>query len=65
VSERVAYSPTLYCSFCGKSHHEVRCMVAGPTVFICDECLDVCVGVVAFHGGAVDGDAEYASWGAP
>jgi ATP-dependent Clp protease ATP-binding subunit ClpX len=30
---------TLYCSFCGKSQHEVRKLIAGPTVFICDECV--------------------------
>ena len=30
---------TLYCSFCGKSQHEVRKLIAGPTVFICDECI--------------------------
>src|SRR5512140_2478936 len=32
---------TLYCSFCGKSQHEVRKLIAGPTVFICDECVDL------------------------
>src|SRR5699024_1665460 len=33
---------TLYCSFCGKSEHEVRKLIAGPSVFICDECVDLC-----------------------
>lgn len=33
--------PTLYCSFCGKSHHEVAQMIAGPEVFICDACVDL------------------------
>ncbi len=33
---------TLYCSFCGKSQHEVKKLIAGPTVFICDECIDLC-----------------------
>ena len=33
---------TLYCSFCGKSQHEVRKLIAGPTVFICDECVASC-----------------------
>jgi len=33
---------TLYCSFCGKSQHEVRKLIAGPTVFICDECVELC-----------------------
>jgi hypothetical protein len=32
----------LYCSFCGKSQHEVRKLIAGPVVFICDECVDLC-----------------------
>ncbi len=35
-------SKLLYCSFCGKSQHEVRKLIAGPSVFICDECVDVC-----------------------
>lgn len=34
-------SPTLYCSFCGKSQHEVRKLIAGPTAFICNECVDL------------------------
>ncbi|MFZ9430289.1 MAG: ClpX C4-type zinc finger protein, partial [Burkholderiaceae bacterium] len=33
---------TLYCSFCGKSQHEVKKLIAGPSVFICDECIDLC-----------------------
>jgi ATP-dependent Clp protease ATP-binding subunit ClpX len=33
---------TLYCSFCGKNQHEVRKLIAGPTVFICDECVELC-----------------------
>ena len=32
----------LYCSFCGKSQHEVRKLIAGPSVFICDECIELC-----------------------
>ncbi len=35
---------TLYCSFCGKSQHEVRKLIAGPTVFICDECVELMYG---------------------
>ena len=38
---------TLYCSFCGKSQHEVRKLIAGPTVFICDECVEVCLTLLA------------------
>src|SRR5215467_2853431 len=37
---------TLYCSFCGKSQHEVRKLIAGPEVFICDECVDLCIDIV-------------------
>ncbi|SMF97113.1 ATP-dependent Clp protease ATP-binding subunit ClpX [Methylomagnum ishizawai] len=44
---------TLYCSFCGKTQHEVRKMIAGPTVFICDECVDSC-------NGLLDGQAREA-----
>jgi ATP-dependent Clp protease ATP-binding subunit ClpX len=33
---------TLYCSFCGKSQQEVRKLIAGPTVYICDECVELC-----------------------
>jgi ClpX C4-type zinc finger len=33
---------TLYCTFCGKSQHEVKKLIAGPSVFICDECIDLC-----------------------
>lgn len=38
--------PTLYCSFCGKSQHEVRKLIAGPTVFICDECIELCNDII-------------------
>src|SRR5438477_13083797 len=38
-------SDTLYCAFCGKSQHEVRKLIAGPTVFICDECVDLCAAI--------------------
>ncbi len=56
-------SRLFYCSFCGKSNHEARAMVAGVAVVICDECLDVCVEIFAYrHRGAADGEAEYASW---
>src|SRR6056300_1030260 len=36
----------LYCSFCGKSQHEVRKLIAGPTVFICDECVELCMDII-------------------
>jgi len=37
---------TLYCSFCGKSQHDVRKLIAGPTVFICDECIELCRDII-------------------
>lgn len=37
---------TLYCSFCGKSQHEVRKLIAGPASFICDECVELCMGII-------------------
>ncbi len=41
---------TLYCSFCGKSQHEVKKLIAGPTVFICDECIILCLDIVIEDG---------------
>ena len=37
---------TLYCSFCSQSQHEVRKLIAGPAVFICDECLELCMDII-------------------
>src|SRR5882724_4260407 len=37
---------TLYCSFCGKAQHEVQKLIAGPSVFICDECVGICVEIL-------------------
>jgi hypothetical protein len=37
---------TLFCSFCGKSQHEVKKLIAGPAVFICDACVALCVGII-------------------
>ena len=39
----------LYCSFCGKSQHEVRKLIAGPSVFICDECVDLCQDILTLR----------------
>ena len=36
----------LYCSFCGKSQHEVKKLIAGPSVFVCDECVDLCNDII-------------------
>ncbi|MCP5405420.1 MAG: ATP-dependent Clp protease ATP-binding subunit ClpX [Pseudomonadaceae bacterium] len=46
MSKKTDTSGTLYCSFCGKSQHEVRKLIAGPTVFICDECVRLCMDIV-------------------
>src|SRR5947209_20235308 len=37
----------LHCTFCGKSQHEVRKLIAGPTVFICDECVELCMDIIS------------------
>lgn len=39
-------SNPLYCSFCGKSQHEVAKLIAGPTVYICDECVEICADII-------------------
>ena len=55
---------TLFCSFCGKSQHEVRKLIAGPTVFICDECVELCMDIIreehktAFQGSRWSADAS-------
>ena len=46
VTHEEATPKTLYCSFCRKSQHDVRCLIAGPTVFICDECVALCDDIV-------------------
>ena len=51
---------TLYCSFCGKSQHEVKKLIAGPSVFICDECIELCNDIIRDEAPA---DAGYAKSG--
>ena len=46
----------LYCSFCGKSQHEVKKLIAGPSVFICDECIELCNDIVRDEISADLGD---------
>ena len=50
----------LYCSFCGKSQHEVRKLIAGPSVFICDECVELCNDIIReeIQGGTSEGKKE-------
>jgi ATP-dependent Clp protease ATP-binding subunit ClpX len=45
--KRALDGSVLACSFCGKSHEQVNKLIAGPTVFICDECIQVCVEILA------------------
>jgi ATP-dependent protease Clp ATPase subunit len=53
MSEPVESNPTIpRCSFCGKSEHDVRKLVAGPQVFICDECVEVSMTLVRDEGGS-------------
>ena len=49
---------TLYCSFCGKSQHEVRKLIAGPTVFICDECVELCMDIIREEGKSSIADSK-------
>ncbi|MEJ5212094.1 MAG: ATP-dependent Clp protease ATP-binding subunit ClpX, partial [Burkholderiales bacterium] len=46
MSDKSGNEKLLYCSFCGKSQHEVRKLIAGPSVFICDECVDLCNDII-------------------
>ena len=46
MTEKTGSEKLLYCSFCGKSQHEVRKLIAGPTVFICDECVELCMDII-------------------
>ena len=46
MSDKSSGEKLLYCSFCGKSQHEVRKLIAGPSVFICDECVDLCTDII-------------------
>lgn len=46
---RTPHEKLLYCSFCGNNQHEVRKLIAGPSVYICDKCVDLCIDVVDEH----------------
>jgi ATP-dependent Clp protease ATP-binding subunit ClpX len=46
MSDKKSGEKLLYCSFCGKSQHEVRKLIAGPSVFICDECIELCNDII-------------------
>ncbi|MCA1400571.1 hypothetical protein I6F38_30785 [Bradyrhizobium sp. BRP56] len=49
AQKQAAQGGLLYCSFCGKNQHDVSKLVAGPAVFICDECIDLCTDIVDEH----------------
>ena len=46
MTEKASGEKLLYCSFCGKSQHEVKKLIAGPSVFICDECIELCNDII-------------------
>jgi ATP-dependent Clp protease ATP-binding subunit ClpX len=54
MKEETDDGQTLYCSFCGKSQHEVRKLIAGPAVFVCDECVDLCNDIIRDELGEKD-----------
>jgi len=56
---------TLYCSFCGKSQHDVKKLIAGPTVFICDECIELCNEIIVEELSGVDKEPESTDGGLP
>src|SRR5512141_1112107 len=55
MAEKNSGDKLLYCSFCGKSQHEVRKLIAGPSVFICDECIELCNDIIKEEGDAAGG----------
>ena len=66
-TEKTDSKNTLYCSFCGKSQHEVRKLIAGPNVFICNECVELCMDIIREEDKTQlvrsgDGDAAEAHW---
>ena len=54
-------SKLLYCSFCGKSQNEVRKLIAGPSVFICDECVDLCNDIIREEIQEAGTEGDYAN----
>ena len=55
----------LYCSFCGKSQHEVKKLIAGPSVFICDECVELCNDIIREEVQETSKDSERAKLPVP
>ena len=56
MSDKIGGEKLLYCSFCGKSQHEVRKLIAGPSVFICDECIELCNDIIREETQGEHGD---------
>ena len=54
MADKSSGDKLLYCSFCGKSQHEVRKLIAGPSVFICDECIELCNDIIREEGTAAE-----------
>src|SRR6516164_938103 len=54
MAEKTTGDKLLYCSFCGKSQHEVRKLIAGPSVFICDECIELCNDIIREEGSTTE-----------
>src|SRR5512137_314306 len=54
MAEKPSTDKLLYCSFCGKSQHEVRKLIAGPSVFICDECIELCNDIIREEGSTAE-----------
>src|SRR5262245_20344369 len=54
MPDKTSGDKLLYCSFCGKSQHEVRKLIAGPSVFICDECIELCNDIIREEGATTD-----------
>src|SRR6476620_4526614 len=54
MADKSSGDKLLYCSFCGKSQHEVRKLIAGPSVFICDECIELCNDIIREEGATAD-----------
>ena len=58
MADKSSGDKLLYCSFCGKSQHEVRKLIAGPSVFICDECIELCNDIIREEGAAPEHGAQ-------
>ena len=58
MADKSSGDKLLYCSFCGKSQHEVRKLIAGPSVFICDECIELCNDIIREEGAGDRGRAH-------